>query len=75
MLMPSSRSCAEIDHQLERGRLRNRKVGSVVAPEDTAGIDAGLAAGRRDIRAITHQTAGRGKLAERIDRRHPEARR
>jgi hypothetical protein len=42
--------CVEIDHQLERGRLHDRKAGGLVVFKNLAGVDAGLSVDRRDIR-------------------------
>ena len=48
----------EIEHELELCRLHDRKVGRLLALENPAGVDAGLAIGVGQARPVTHQAAG-----------------
>src|SRR5262245_17397008 len=57
---------AQVDHQLELGRLQDRQLAGLCALEDAAGIDAGLAVRVLDAGAIAHQAPGSGVLAQRI---------
>src|SRR5262249_48794515 len=45
---------AQVDHQLELGRLQDRQLAGLCALEDAAGIDAGLAVRVLDAGAIAH---------------------
>src|SRR5262245_44935871 len=45
----------EVDHELELGRLHDRQVGGLLAFENPAGIDAGLALRVGDARPVAHQ--------------------
>jgi hypothetical protein len=58
----------QIDHELEPGRLHDRKVGGLGALENAAGVDAGLTIGVHKVSSVADQTAGRGELAQLIDR-------
>ena len=48
----------------------HRQVGRLLALEDAAGIDAGLAIRIGEAGAVAHQAAGLDELAQRIDRGH-----
>src|SRR5262249_40494957 len=48
----------EVDHELELARLYDRQVGRLLALENPASIDAGLALGLGKTRSVAHQTAG-----------------
>jgi hypothetical protein len=65
----------QVDDELEPSRQPDRHFGRLLALEDTAGIDAGLAILIPVARAIAHQAAGVGKLAPMIYRGHRVARR
>ena len=60
----------QIDHELEFGRLHDRQVGGFGALENPAGVDADLTIGVGKAGSVAHQTAGCGKVAPFIDRRH-----
>jgi hypothetical protein len=60
----------EVDDQFELHHLLHREIGGLLALEDTAGVDADLAKQLRNIRSVAYQTAGRGELAIRTDRRN-----
>src|SRR5262249_22086386 len=60
---------AEIDDQLELGRLHYRKVGRFLTFEDTAGVHADLAIGVGQVRSVRDESPGRSKLAPLVDRR------
>ena len=53
----------EVDDQLDFGRLLDRQIGGLLALENPAGVDAGLAIGIGNARSVAHQAAGRGELA------------
>src|ERR1700738_230452 len=53
----------EVDHQLERDRLHDGKIGSLGAFENPARIDAGLLIGDGPVRSVTDQSTGGGELA------------
>jgi len=57
----------EIDHQIELCRLQNRKIGGLLAFEDTAHVDAALTISIGDVRAIAHQTTGSYVFTQRVD--------
>src|SRR5215475_13996239 len=61
----------EVDHELEFDRLHDRQVGRLLALENAAGVHAGLAICISKVRSVAHQAASFGRLALRIDRRHP----
>src|SRR2546425_794042 len=58
----------EVDHQLEFGRLHDRKVGGLLALENPAGVNAGQATRVRKTRTVAHQAASFGSLTPGIDR-------
>src|SRR5262249_57558286 len=60
---------AEIDDQLELGRLHYRKVGRFLTFEDTAGVHADLAIGVGQVRSVRDESPGCSKLAPIVDRR------
>jgi hypothetical protein len=64
----------QVYHELELGWLRDRQIGRLLAPENPAGVDAGLTIGIGEARAVTRQAAGRGKLTSFINRRNGMAR-
>ena len=53
----------------------DRQVGGLLALENPAGVDAGLAICVGNARSVAHQAAGFGRLTQGIDRRHPMVRR
>ena len=53
----------QVDDQLELRGLLDRKVGRLLALENSSGIDADLPVSVRNARSITHQAAGNDKLA------------
>src|SRR5262249_58725822 len=63
----------EIDDELDFGRLHDRQIGGLGALEDASDIVAHLTPHIGKISSITHQPAGLGKLARRIDRRNAMA--
>jgi hypothetical protein len=65
----------QVDDELEPGRLHDRQVGGLGAPEDFAGIDADLTNTVRDVGSVAHQPAGCDMFTIRINRRNPVARR
>ena len=67
---PSVLAVLRLMTQLELGRLHHRKVGGLLAFENSAGIQAGLPIHVADARTIAHQTARHSVLAQGIDRRH-----
>jgi hypothetical protein len=58
----------EVHDQFEFGRLHDRQVGRLLAFEDAANIDAGLAIPVCNVRPIAHQSADLGKFTHVIDR-------
>src|SRR6516162_6150496 len=58
----------EIDHELELGRLHHRQISRLLALEYSPGIDADLAVSIGYAGRVAHQTTGRDKLAQVIDR-------
>src|SRR5712692_1235894 len=64
----------EVEHQLERGRLHDRKVCRCGTLENTAGVDAGLAVRIRYVRPVADEAAGCGEIAKWIDHRNPKTR-
>ena len=65
----------QVDDELELGRQLDRHFGWLLALEDAAGIDAGLAKLVRKVRSVAHQPAGFGKLAPMVQRGKRMARR
>src|SRR6516225_8052724 len=61
----------QVDDQLDLHRLLNRQIRWLLAPENTAHVNACLTGWLYVARAIAHQPAGIRELARRIDRRHP----
>src|SRR5205085_2663959 len=61
---------ADIDHQLDFGRLLHWQFGRLGTLQDLSGISAGLAIGSREARSIADQAAGSGELAPLVDRRN-----
>src|SRR5215207_4079981 len=59
---------AEIDDQLELGRLQHREVGRFLTFEDTAGVHADLAIGVGQLRAVGDESSGCSILAPIVDR-------
>src|SRR5262249_48738427 len=51
----------EVDHELELGRLYDRKVGGLLALENPAGVHTGLAICVGDACSVAHQTADFGR--------------
>jgi len=60
----------EVDHQLEFGRLLDRKIGRLRALEDLSGVSARQAFDSRAARSIADQAAGLGEITPPIDRRN-----
>src|SRR6516164_7894511 len=58
----------QVDDQLEFGRLLDRQVGGLLALENAAGVFAGYSGHRGESRTVADQTAGSGKLADKVDR-------
>src|SRR5262249_56672203 len=58
----------EIDHQLDLGGLLHRQVRRLLALENAARIDTGLAVCIRETAPIAYQTAGSDKLTKLEDR-------
>src|SRR5246127_2417615 len=54
---------AQIDHELEPGRLHDRQVGGVCAFENSAGVNAGLTILIRNDCSVAHQAAGCSEFA------------
>src|SRR6516225_9301620 len=72
----AERSCGlQVDDQFELGRAHYGEVGRFFALKDAAAIDAGLAKLLGNAWSVTHQPAGFGELARRIDRGQYIARR
>src|SRR5262245_21418323 len=65
----------EVDHELELGRLHDRQIGGLLALENPASVDTGLAICVGKARSVAHQTASFHILAPGIDRRHLMVRR
>jgi hypothetical protein len=63
----------EVDHQLELGRLLDRRIGRFLALENPPGVNTGLAPDSGVADAIAHQAAGLRGEAPRIDRRNTMA--
>ena len=61
----------EIDDELEPGRLVDRQIGGLLALEHARGVDADLAEGGRNVRAIADQPAGLDIFALGVARRQP----
>src|SRR5438270_2311402 len=59
---------AEIDDQLELGRLHYWEVGRFLTFEDTAGVHADLAIGVGQVRSVGDESPGCSKLAPIVDR-------
>jgi hypothetical protein len=59
----------EIDDQLECGRLLDRKIGRLLAPQYPSGVNAGLAIESYVVNSIADQAAGRDKLSVRMPER------
>ena len=59
---------AEIDDQLELGRLQHRQVGRFLTFEDTAGLHADLTIGVGQVRSVGDESPGCSKLAPIVDR-------
>src|SRR5438105_6150589 len=72
MPRPSALAGLAIDQQLEARRLQDRQVGGLLALENPAGIDAGLArrVRLRLDRPVAQQPAGLAIFAPGIDRRY-----
>src|SRR6266436_3248205 len=61
---------AEIDDQLECGRLLDRQIGRLGALEDPSGVNADLAKYSGEARSIGDKAAGRDEFTQVIDRRN-----
>src|SRR6266478_305828 len=48
----------QVDHQFELGRLYDRKVGRLPAPENAAGVKANLVISAEKVRSIAQKTPG-----------------
>src|SRR5262245_33698399 len=59
----------EIDDQFDPRRLDDREVGGLLTSENAARVDASLPERVRDVSAVAHQPASRGKLAILVRRR------
>jgi hypothetical protein len=64
----------EIDHQLEFGGLKDRKIGKFRTFENSAGVNAGLPDAIRRAGSITHQAAVSSEHAPLVDRGNIKAR-
>src|SRR5262249_57772615 len=65
----------EIDNKFKLGGSLYRQVGRLLSPDNSAGVDAGLAIRIRKVASIAHKTACDGKLTHRIYCRNRMARR
>src|SRR5215472_2606364 len=63
----------EVDHELDLGRLQDRKIGRLHTLENLSNINAGLTKGIAKIGAIAHQSTGYDVLAQWIHGRYPIA--
>src|ERR1700716_3364623 len=64
----------QVDDELELAGTQDRHVPRLLAFEDAAGIDAGLAKLVHGARSVAHQSADLDKIAHVRDRRHRMAR-
>src|SRR3979490_2685132 len=64
----------QVDDELELAGTQDRHVPRLLALEDAAGIDAGLAKLVHGARSVAHQSADLDKIAHVRDRRHRMAR-
>jgi hypothetical protein len=71
---PSGLRSLQVDHELELGWLHDRQIGRLLAPENPAGVDAGLTIGIGEACAVACEAAGHGKLTSFINRRNGTAR-
>ena len=65
----------QVDHELKLGWLHDRQIGSLLAPENPADVDASLTIGISEARAVARQAAGHDKLTSFVNRRNGAARR
>src|SRR6266496_6287802 len=65
----------EVNDQPDLRDLLDRKVGRLLALEDSAGVDADLTMNFRKIASVTHEAASRSELTKREDCRNRAAKR
>src|SRR5713226_5349187 len=66
---PQSPRGLEIEDQLELGDLLDRQIDGLLALENSAGVDAGLAVRLHNAAPVAHQAAGGDEIARLKDRR------